>query len=168
MTRFLSLTTLILALFSLFQTGFALAIADKPAIIFVPGAFHGPAVFDEVKHQLSTVGYTELHAIELPSVGYMAAGVDRRPDIKAVQKAIREQLDKGKDIVLVGNSYGATVVGDALKDFEYRSAVNAPASVHGKILGVIMVSSLTEHPQSESLHTKDSSHTTRIQSTTHI
>jgi pimeloyl-ACP methyl ester carboxylesterase len=112
--------------------------ARKPSIILIPAAFSKASVYDLVQTQLSTAGY-ETIAIDLPSVGKRAAHVDRTPDIKVVQAALAERLLKGKNVILVGNSYGATVICDAVKDFEDNSSLRYHGP-HGKILGLIFVS----------------------------
>jgi hypothetical protein len=77
------------------------AAADRPAIIFVPGAFHRAKVYDQVISHLTPSGYDHLEAIDLPSVGQV---VGRDRDIEAVRAAIVEQIDAGRDVLLVGNS----------------------------------------------------------------
>jgi hypothetical protein len=71
--------------------------------------------------------------------------VDRTSDIKAVQTVLAERLLKGRNVVLVGNSYGATVICDALRDFEDKSSLNKRSGPSGKILGVIFVSASRDH-----------------------
>lgn len=111
--------------------------AQKPAVILVPAAFSKAAVYDQVGRILSHHGY-DVIAVDLPSVGRDAVKVDRRPDIKVVQKALKEKLNQGKDVILVGNSYGGTVICDAVEDFEAKSSIKF--NDKGKILGLIFVS----------------------------
>ncbi|KAF2827410.1 alpha/beta-hydrolase [Ophiobolus disseminans] len=111
----------------------------KPTIILIPAAFSKAAVYDEVKGRLSNIGY-DVVAINLPSVGHGAGRVDRTPDIKWVQRAIGMRLRQGKNVVLVGNSYGATVICDAVKDFEARSMLKSYGPANGKISGLIFFS----------------------------
>jgi pimeloyl-ACP methyl ester carboxylesterase len=114
----------------------AVGIVQKPAIILVPAAFSEPSVYDRVKASLSDVGY-EVFTVKLPSVGKGSGHVDRTPDIKAVQKTLDQRFHLGRQVILVGNSYGGTVICDAVKDFEKESSVK---SRDGKILGLIFVS----------------------------
>jgi pimeloyl-ACP methyl ester carboxylesterase len=140
MNQYLSFFMLLLTLFS-FHTGSRAentSPARKPSIILIPAAFSKASVYDLVKAQLSTAGY-ETIAIDLPSVGKRAAHVDRTPDIKVVQAALAERLLMGKNVILVGNSYGATVICDAVKNFEDNSSLRRHG-LHGKILGLIFVS----------------------------
>lgn len=114
---------------------------DKPALILVPGAFHRASVYDEVKSQLGNIGYEHIYAVDLPSVGYDVADVKRTADVDVVTELLETRLEAGKDVVLVGNSYGATVIVEAVKDFEDRSVNSAPENTKGEgwILGLIMV-----------------------------
>ncbi|KAH6637686.1 Alpha/Beta hydrolase protein [Boeremia exigua] len=115
---------------------------DKPALILVPGAFHSASVYGEVISQLSDVGYIHNDAVDLPSVGYAAADVERKADVEVVTELLRYRLRKGEDVIMVGNSYGATVIMEAVKDFEAYSStfVLERTGVEGRILGLIMLS----------------------------
>ncbi|OAL46144.1 alpha/beta-hydrolase [Pyrenochaeta sp. DS3sAY3a] len=114
---------------------------SKPAVILVPGAFHRAKVYDHVKSLLKSSGYQHVDAVDLPSVGPLAAHVDRTPDIAVVRGLLLARLAQGKDVVLVGNSYGATVIGEAVKGLKGRSVTaTPPPAAGGKILGIIMLS----------------------------
>lgn len=135
-----SLFVLLLTMCSLlvqFAEAKAIGRTQKPAIILVPAAFSKATVYDQVKSKLCDAGF-DVTALDLPSVGPGAEHVDRTPDVKVVQNALGQQIRQGRKVVLVGNSYGCTVICDALKDFEYESAISKTAD--GKILGVIFVS----------------------------
>jgi alpha-beta hydrolase superfamily lysophospholipase len=116
----------------------ALSRTPKPAIILVPAAFSKAIVYNNVKSKLRDAGYHVI-AVDLPSNGQAAEHVDRTSDIDVVQEALVHQIGQDQKVILVGNSYGCTVICDALKDFEHESAVNDAAG--GKIIGVIFVSS---------------------------
>jgi pimeloyl-ACP methyl ester carboxylesterase len=120
----------------------SLAATAKPALILVPGAFHRASVYDEVKAQLADVGYEHIDAVDLPSVGDDVADVERKSDTNVVTGLLETRLNNGQDVVLVGNSYGATVIMEAVKEFEDRSAVSAPSTAEGegRVLGLVMVS----------------------------
>ncbi|KAF1843939.1 alpha/beta-hydrolase [Cucurbitaria berberidis CBS 394.84] len=112
---------------------------DKPAVILVPGAFHRASVYDQVKTSLKKSGYRHVDAIDLPSVGPLASYVDRTPDIALVRTTLVARLLQGKDVVLVGNSYGATVIGEAVRGLQ-SMCVTTANTPRGKILGLIMLS----------------------------
>ncbi|KAH8727234.1 Alpha/Beta hydrolase protein [Phaeosphaeriaceae sp. PMI808] len=105
---------------------------SKPALIFVPAAFSKPAVYDIVKSRLFEFGYSAT-AVDLPSVSKVGRPVNRHPDIKSVQQSISKNIEQGRDVILVGNSYGATVICDAVKDFTTTSKGK------GKVVGLIFL-----------------------------
>ena len=103
----------------------SIAATAKPAVILVPGTFHRANVYDEVKGQLSDVGYEHINAIDLPSNGYNVVDVERTADVNVVVHLLEARLQAGEDVILVGNSYGATVIMEAVKNFEDRSVTSA-------------------------------------------
>lgn len=153
----------LLLLFSLFCVLFAAGKAAKqeydshPAILLVPGAFHQPSIYHEVVQLLKHAGYDDrVEAIGLPSVGSLAG---RDADVNVVVAAMKKHFDRGRDVVLVGNSvsphspktipsgsattanhlpgYGCTVIGDAVKGF--LSATNTPPyDANGQRLGRVV------------------------------
>lgn len=114
------------------------AASTLPAILLVPGAFHRASIFTDLTAALASHDYTSVHAIDLPSVGAQAAYVDREPDIKAVRDILEGYLEFGRDVVLVGHSYGGTVIGEAVNGLQSKS-VTAAGATGGRILGLIMV-----------------------------
>lgn len=115
--------------------------SEKPALILVPGAFHRTGVYGEVKSRLSDVGYDHVDMVELPSLGYDVVEAERASDADVVTGLLKGRLkDDQDDAIQVGNSCGATVIMEAVKDFENRSPNSAPTiKGQGRILGLIMV-----------------------------
>lgn len=83
--------------------------------------------------------YRDLFTIHLPSLGTLEG---RQADVNVVRSFLSQQLNKGKDVLLVGNSYGGTVIGEAVKDFISFSSVSTTPTPPGKgrILGLIFLS----------------------------
>jgi hypothetical protein len=79
-------------------------------------------VYDEVKAQLSGVSYEHVDAVDPPSVGVDVADVERTADTNVVVNMLETRLSNGEDVILVGNSYGAIVIMEAVKVFEERGA----------------------------------------------
>lgn len=94
------------------NAGFAETAEDRPTIILVPGAFHQPLVYDKVVDLLHNAQYHNVYAIDLPSVGELAT---RDDDIWSVCAVLFKELEAGRNVLLVGNSYGGTVIGEAVK-----------------------------------------------------
>jgi len=113
---------------------------NMPALILVPGAFHKASVYGELASKLRNVGYGHIDMVDLPSVGYDVTDIERTADVDAVIELLEASLNVGEDVILVGNSYGATVIMEAVKDFEhYSSAIRPNTTTSGQILGLIMV-----------------------------
>ncbi|KAF1928920.1 uncharacterized protein M421DRAFT_92046 [Didymella exigua CBS 183.55] len=127
--------------FLTFSSAIPLA-TNKPALILVPDAFHRASVYDEVKAQLGAAGYGHISAVDLPSGDNGIADVERTADNNIVIGLLETRLKNGEDVILVGSSYGATAIMEAVEDFEDRSAIFVPENTRGEgqILGLIMLS----------------------------
>lgn len=79
--------------------------ASKPAFVFVPGAWHGPEVFQEVAASLAEKGYPSA-IVSLASVGAKPPLAGFEKDVEAVEKTVEELINAGEDVVLVMHSYG--------------------------------------------------------------
>ncbi|KAF1970416.1 alpha/beta-hydrolase [Bimuria novae-zelandiae CBS 107.79] len=157
--RFIFLSPLLLG-GAFLNGGLALVVRTpvKPAVVMVPGAFHSPEFFVKVIKHLDQANYKYLDAVALPSVGHI---VGRQPDIDAVKAAMNKHLKAGRDVVLVGNSYGATVIGEAVKGaLHYPSSSNCQTSastsaVKGRVISLIYLSGFlpwisdVEHPETK-------------------
>ena len=89
--------------------------AEKPTIIFVHGAFHGPSAFKEVSHLLQANGYKCVDDIQMPGTGHDPA-ITLLDDVKFVRDAILKVIDGEKqDCILVPHSYGAIVASQAIE-----------------------------------------------------
>lgn len=128
--------------------------APAPSILLVPAAFSRAASYNTVAQRLRAFGF-DVEALDLPSLGTL---LPRVADISVVAGALAKKIALGRDVVLVGNSYGATVIGEAVrgygefrgKDGEGSEAVgsngkeseDAERKGRGRVLGLIMVRSL--------------------------
>ncbi|KAK2811949.1 hypothetical protein FQN50_001656 [Emmonsiellopsis sp. PD_5] len=79
--------------------------AGKPSIVFIPGGWHTPDYYDDVRGLLKELEY-ETHAVHLPTVGQNLLGTPI-DDAAHIQETTRTLVDAGKDVVLVMHSYGA-------------------------------------------------------------
>ncbi len=90
--------------------------SSKPTVIFVPGAWHGPDAFGNVRKQLESHDYPTV-GISLPSVGAEPPLKSWDKDVDTIQIAVKDVADKGGDVVLVMHSYGALPSCEAAKGF---------------------------------------------------
>ena len=78
----------------------------KPAVVFVPGAWHIPAHYEPILKRLRDAGY-EVSALRHPSCTVKSdPGNIFREDAKTVADTIRPVLNSGKDAVVIMHSYG--------------------------------------------------------------
>lgn len=107
--------------------------AEKPIFVFVPGAWHTPDTFDEVRALLAKRGY-DSEAIATPSVCGSSPDNGLHADITHTNAILKGLADDGRQIVVVNHSYGGLVGAGAVEDLGY--AQRSQAGLPG---GVIMV-----------------------------
>lgn len=86
---------------------------NKPTIVFVPGAWHGPETFDPITGILQSLGYNTI-SVSLPSVGASPPLDDFHPDVAAVRSAIASSVDAGSEVVVFAHSYGGVPASEAV------------------------------------------------------
>ncbi|KAI1413717.1 alpha/beta-hydrolase [Hypoxylon sp. FL1857] len=91
----------------------------KPSILLVPGSFSLPEFYDNILNAVRARGY-EIKGLHYPSVGLKAGP---RPgelpsmydDAAFIAKEVASLADEGKDIVLIGHSYGGVPLTQSTK-----------------------------------------------------
>ncbi|KAI8668043.1 AB hydrolase-1 domain-containing protein [Fusarium keratoplasticum] len=78
---------------------------DKPVFLVVTGAWHPPVCYDSLKNELNRLGY-ECAIPQMPSMGYGTHGVTWEADKAKVLETAEPYFDEGREVVLVGHSYG--------------------------------------------------------------
>lgn len=115
--------------------------ADKPTLVFVPGAWHTADTWNKVSSLLTALQY-ECILVTLPSTAGNALTTFEE-DIKAVRDPIIAETTKGRHVVLVVHSYGGMVGESAIKGLS-RPEQSAPLSTgdsSGYIIGLIVIAS---------------------------
>ncbi|KAK3071687.1 hypothetical protein LTR53_008187 [Teratosphaeriaceae sp. CCFEE 6253] len=77
----------------------------QTALVIVPGACHHPSHYEALAGRLKAAGH-EVSTVDLPSTGGEKPLHSLRPDIAAIQHAIRRCLDRGQNVALVMHSFG--------------------------------------------------------------
>ncbi|KAF2002521.1 alpha/beta-hydrolase [Amniculicola lignicola CBS 123094] len=90
--------------------------ATKPQIVLVPGAWHTPEAFSDIKGKLESHGYT-IHARQLPSVGSNPPPEDLSQDITALRALITEAIGEGNEVLVVPHSWSGLITGSALSGY---------------------------------------------------
>ncbi|QSS53312.1 hypothetical protein I7I53_00531 [Histoplasma capsulatum var. duboisii H88] len=86
----------------------------KPTVVFVPGGFHTPAIFDPVLPFLHAAGYPTA-SVYLPSVGVSPGIPDLSPDVEAVNLVVGGLVGLGREVLLVAHSYGGVPSSEGLQ-----------------------------------------------------
>ncbi|KAK6855037.1 hypothetical protein PG995_008569 [Apiospora arundinis] len=83
--------------------------ASKPIILMAHGAWHLPQMYDSLKKELNALGYTFL-CPELktagPKVGADKHGVTWEADKELLLSLVEPLFEQGKEIAIIGHSYG--------------------------------------------------------------
>ena len=88
---------------------------SKPIIVFVPGFWEGPTVYDHVASKLKEAGYVTITA-SLASTGSLPPNVRTySDDIRAVKDKIEEAVDQDRTVILVMHSAGGFTGSHAAK-----------------------------------------------------
>ncbi|KAF7714425.1 Uncharacterized protein PECH_001367 [Penicillium ucsense] len=103
----------------------------KPTIIFAPGAFCPPKIFDDLSQKLNQHGYT-CYTVSFPSVEQASSVKDLQPDIDAVRRLVQPEVEGGREVIVVSHGWSGLPVSSALDDLERSERAN-----QGKSGGVI-------------------------------
>jgi hypothetical protein len=93
---------------------------SKPSILLIPGSFAKPEFYTPVLDAVTAKGY-EIKGLHLPSVGLSA--LQPRPgvpptmydDAAFIAKEAEKFADEGKDVIVIGHSYGGIPVTQSIK-----------------------------------------------------
>ena len=88
----------------------------RPTLIFVPGFWEGPTVFSKVTQVLTSAHNFPTKVIQLESTG--TDGPNAKSfisDVLAVQHAVEDLVNKGREIVLVMHSAGGFIGSQAIQ-----------------------------------------------------
>ncbi|KAK5631669.1 hypothetical protein RRF57_007383 [Xylaria bambusicola] len=97
----------------------------KPVIILIHGAWHLPSVWRKVKQRLEAAGYEVYTPRLLTVVGPEPVDYSWRVDVAVVHDIALPLFDQGRQVVIVGHSYGgvvatASVEGQSVTDRQSR------------------------------------------------
>ncbi|EEU39014.1 uncharacterized protein NECHADRAFT_43023 [Fusarium vanettenii 77-13-4] len=81
------------------------SVSDKPVFLVVTGAWHPPVCYDSLKNELNRLDY-ECTIPQMPSMGHETHGVTWEADKAKVLETAEPYFEEGRELVLVGHSYG--------------------------------------------------------------
>ncbi|KAI1366859.1 hypothetical protein F5Y08DRAFT_327101 [Xylaria arbuscula] len=88
--------------------------SSLPTVFFVPGAWHKPWVFDDVRSILSARDY-ETDAEALATAGSPDPNIGLLDDAAKIRSALMKHINDGKEVLIVAHSYGGVVASNAVK-----------------------------------------------------
>ncbi|KAF2161519.1 hypothetical protein M409DRAFT_69642 [Zasmidium cellare ATCC 36951] len=94
--------------------------AKTTSILYVPGAWHKASTFNPVATLLEEAGY-RVDLIDLPSVGPAKHLPNFDADVEVIRSHIQKACDAGREIVLIGHSYGSIPASEAAKGLDLSS-----------------------------------------------
>lgn len=104
---------------------------SSTAFVFAGGVSHPPVLFERIIKELNSRGY-EAEAIAYPTIGADNKGKTLQDEYQHIRDTTNRIADSGKDVVLVGHSYGGWPASRAVKDAD-KEARKAAGKEHGVI-----------------------------------
>lgn len=116
------------------------SMSSRTSLVFIPGAWHKPSCYDKLKEQLQTQHHLRCIPVTLPTTmdNPMATFKD---DVDAARSAIKNETERGCDVIVVAHSYGGTVGNSAVKGFNRPAFTPAGTSSaeRGYVIGLILI-----------------------------
>lgn len=124
--------------------------SDKPVIVIVPGSCHTPEHYAGLCKELEAKGYPTISS-EPPSIFLKdVTDVTVDTDIDFYRNHVLiPLLDDGKEIVVVGHSYGATYGGGAIQGLSKKE--RAQVGAKGGVYAFIYAASFCAEPGQSAL-----------------
>lgn len=116
--------------------------AEKPTILFVPGAWHKASCYTPIIQSLHTLGFPTATA-ELASVGPVPGLTTWDQDILNIRTVVQSLTTAGKNVILIAHSYGSLPAGEAIKGL-LASDENKPGT--GGVIHFIYISAFVLPP----------------------
>lgn len=116
--------------------------SQKPTLVFVPGAWHSPSVWDKVTAILEPQGYKCI-TVTLPTT-ISDPTKSFKDDFQAVRDAITSETSQKHDVVVVLHSYGGAVGVSAIKGLTPQKQETSTTLAHeetGHVIGIAMMAS---------------------------
>jgi len=97
----------------------------KPTLVFVPGIWEGPSIFDIVRDSLRAYGYNSVYA-PLASTGKASPGNPTLlDDVQHIRNVIKPLVEEDKEVVVVGHSAGGPLGAAATKGLSVKERTEA-------------------------------------------
>lgn len=109
-----------------------------PTVLVIPGSFSRARFYDPTLDHLKSLGITSI-AHELPSASHEPPqpAATLADDAAYFNTEALRLLDRGKDVIVLGHSYGGMVATECMKGLKEKSAEGK-----GKVLGLVYLTAL--------------------------
>ena len=98
----------------------------KPTLVFVPGIWVGPAIYDSVAATLRDSHGYPTAAISLPSTGKESPHApSMKDDAAAIRAGVEPLVDEGRELVLILHSAGGFLGSDAIEGLGLEARAKA-------------------------------------------
>lgn len=88
---------------------------SKPSIVLVGGSFATPSLYDLVVSRLKESGF-DVEVPQLPSIGRREGeSPTLADDVAHVRSVLERKADAGKDVLIIGHSYGGVPTTEAIQ-----------------------------------------------------
>lgn len=110
---------------------------SNPTFVFALGAWMGPAFFDDTRSRLEALGFRS-ECPPHPSIGAEPPTKILADDVASLRSLLAARADEGRDLIVVGHSYGGVVVSAAVEGL--AKSARAQAGKPGGIVKVVYLS----------------------------
>lgn len=90
------------------------------AFVFVGGVSHTPSFFDALAKEFKSRGFESL-AFAYPTIGPDSQGKGLQDEYRSIQEVVGHFVEREKDVVLVGHSYGGWTASRAVKGWDVKT-----------------------------------------------
>lgn len=113
-----------------------------PTLLLIHGAWHDPRCWYKVLPLLEAKSF-KCRAPHMLFAGHEPPVESVLPDVKMLQKIIKEELDQGNDVIILGHSLGGLLSSSCVQGLLPPSNVSQPLQEGcGSIMGMIQISSI--------------------------
>lgn len=109
--------------------------SSKPTLVFVPGSWHGPEVWDKMVALLEPRGFKCVQITLPTTTSDPAKGFTE--DVHAIRDAVVAEIDQKRNVVLIVHSYGGAVGASAIQGLtRFREGANPSDPA---VIGIFMM-----------------------------
>ncbi|KAK5687792.1 hypothetical protein LTS12_028986 [Elasticomyces elasticus] len=114
-------------------------VTPSPVLLFVPGAATYPSFYDDLKIHIQSSGI-DFHTFKLATVDARQPAASLQNDVDLVRSLLADFCDQGRDIFMMGHSYGGLPMTESARGF--TQANRRKAGKEGGIVHLIYITAL--------------------------